>query len=255
MNQNKFNTFINELKVIESKLALLLDQDENEFLKLCLQLIEVLYPHTFTEEQEDQILQLFTTCKPKIQSVYTEFVCQQEVMYANDMIAKGQSSAETLKEYLGVVVQNELDFFNLNDKSVVLDVGSGPLPITSSTYVSQTGCTVEGYDIVKEYVDISRQVVALFGLSDKIHIHNKDGLQFTGGDFDVALIAMYSYPKTPILKALIEKLPEHAKIAVRSASGLMQLFAPDNVDSELLKKHSSRIYESKLTLQTNFDGR
>lgn len=160
-----------------------------------------------------------------------------EKHWAAKVIKEG---ADSLKSFPYIqnykeLVRREIDEVSksgliVDDKSLVLVVGSGPLPLTSYEIVHQTGAHVDNVDSSPEAIKLSEQFCPTCGL-DMSHYCCKGEDLSAHDQYDLIVLAAMAggsdADKQKIIDNLSKYLKPSGRILIRSAKNARKLLYPE----------------------------
>jgi len=115
---------------------------------------------------------------------------------------------------------NEMSLACINDYSKVLIIGGGPFPITALYYCQLGKCFIDCIDNQQESVLISRQMIKILGLENKINIFLADGKNYDLTGYDVIFVTALALPKQLIFRNILQNASHDCKIIARTVEGL-----------------------------------
>ncbi len=124
------------------------------------------------------------------------------------------------------MIDKESEIAGITPDMKILHIGSGPFPMTALCLV-QNGHWVEAVDNSEEIVRISLEVVAKFGLGDRIMIRQADGLEVDCNEFDVVWVSLHIFPKDKVLLHSLNTLKDGGKVVYRNPRGLLARIYPN----------------------------
>ena len=110
-------------------------------------------------------------------------------------------------------------------------VGCG-MPLTALGFADVHDIDLDCYDIDPQVVDLARNTVGIFGMSDKLRVMQAHALEIDYTDYDVVFIANLVQPRVPVLQRLAA-FKNIKGIITRRVSGIVSLIY-SSLDENLL---------------------
>lgn len=156
-------------------------------------------------------------------------IYDQYYFYIEKKIAEKVISNKTKDLFLSnnsVLGDEEVRHTQLDEKSHIYCVGSGPFPWTAINYARKKGCQITCFDCNPIAVTSSTKLIQKIGLTNFINIseglaQNVDYKQATH-----VIISAMTHPKKAILKRIYETTKTEVKVIIRLSFGLYFFMYP-----------------------------
>lgn len=172
-----------------------------------------------------------TRLSKELRTVYLQHYIYQESKRAQDIILRGNGNPFVSNN--NILGEKEAKFSNLNKKSHLFFIGSGPYPWTAINYATATGCKVTCIDNNPRAVFISKKLIKTLKLDDLIDIYCFDGQETNYNPATHITIAGMAQPKNTILKQISKTSNNNVKIIVRSSFNLYY-FMYERINKDIL---------------------
>lgn len=146
-----------------------------------------------------------------------------------------------LKNYKDLVnfETEHLTKVGLYTKKSILFIGSGPLPLSPIFMAKKYNVSIDTIDIDKNACTISRKILNVLKINQKINIYNEDVFNITDfSNYDVifvaALVGKTEKEKNSLIKHITKHATQNTYLILRSVSDLGALLYPE-VSSKCLK--------------------
>ncbi|MCK8826669.1 class I SAM-dependent methyltransferase [Natroniella acetigena] len=118
--------------------------------------------------------------------------------------------------YYNKKVKREIELSDICNEDRVLCIGGGSVPCTALEIMKRTGASVDIVDLDPVAVRNSKRLIEKLDLDDKINVIQARGEEVDPRGFTVIHVALQAYPHDQILKNILFKLSEGARILLRS---------------------------------------
>lgn len=169
--------------------------------------------------------------------------------YQANSILEGDDNTFKYSEDLKLAVQKDILEFDINNKSKILFIGSGAMPITAFTINNEVGAEIVCLDIDKEALQLSQKLCNKYCIKN-IYFLSKDIKEIDLNKFTHIIIASLVDTKLDIAKYLLKNTSRNTKIILRYGNRLKSIFNYP-LDVRVIKncqktiiKDNSFIYES-----------
>ena len=113
------------------------------------------------------------------------------------------------------VVQKEIELGNITSEDVVLNIGCGAIPYTAIHVSQMTGAKVIALDWDQEAIDMAKDCLIKYDLSNNIEIRKGNGAITIPDSFTKAIVALHVGDKPTVLDNLSSKRRQGADIIIR----------------------------------------
>ncbi|WP_461612520.1 nicotianamine synthase family protein [Clostridium sp. Marseille-QA1073] len=124
---------------------------------------------------------------------------------------------------LRLAVENEILEFDINNKSKILFIGSGAMPITAFTINDEVNSEVVCLDVDNEALELSEKLSDKYGIKN-ISFSSEDISNFDLNSFSHIIIASLVEPKLDMVKYLLENINGDTKVILRYGNKLKSIF-------------------------------
>ncbi len=118
--------------------------------------------------------------------------------------------------YYQPIVQKEVGLCGAKSSDNILCVGGGHFPATAILFHLLTGAKVTVIDNDKKCIKSAKEVVELLGLTNKVIVKCSEGIEVSGGEFDIIHMAMQISPKEKVFKHIYSTMNNKSRLIVRT---------------------------------------
>ena len=111
---------------------------------------------------------------------------------------------------------DEFKMVDIPNGSKVVNIGCGPIPHTLLILAEVNDWTFLGIDKDKFAVEIAKEMVEYYHLSNKIEIRWDEGMKFDVSGFDLIIVSYGVEPKLKILEKLGDNMDKNSMILYRT---------------------------------------
>lgn len=189
----------------------------------------------------------------KIRKISSNSETEMEI-YWSKKISESKSPHDEMKKFPYIdnyieLTQRELELvrlsgLSLNQKSQVLVIGSGPLPLSAIELNHQTDAKISQVDNSGPAINLSQKLCESIGMKTKYYLNSGQDVKLKK-DYDLILIAALAGDSTKakqkILDNVLPNLSQNGRIILRSAIGMRELLYP-GIKADRLK-HVKKLVE------------
>jgi len=242
MNNSEYETTKASLQLLLSNLESDAVQTSAVITRSIAELEYFLTRYSYTPEQQDEVIELFTHNLHKYRQYFTDYTAALEQQFTEHAIRTGAIDYEMLQQSIWYykfedLVKLEIKLAGIDAHSKVLFIGSGPFPMSPILYQKHAGCQVVGLEKEADYADTSRQLITSMGLVDSITINTGLGQEFTNDSYTHVIAGLQALPKDVILERIHEQLPTGTTVICRVKGGFGSIFYDGTIEERLYDKH------------------
>ncbi|WML33698.1 nicotianamine synthase family protein [Clostridium sp. OS1-26] len=145
-----------------------------------------------------------------------------EKCQANNIL-NGNLDSFKYSDELKLAVQNEILEFDINNKSKILFIGSGAMPITAFTISNEVNSEIVCLDIDNEALNLSQKLSDKYGIKN-ISFSSEHLSKLNLDNFSHIIIASLVELKLDIAKYLLKNIYKDTKIILRYGNNLKSIF-------------------------------
>jgi len=145
-----------------------------------------------------------------------------------------------LNNFYGPIVESEIELAELDERSKVAVIGSGPFPSTG-ILLARKGHEVTCVDIEAESIEYARGFLEKINENLEIKLIEKNGKDIDYSNYDAVWIALHVNPKQEVIAKAYEGIKEGGKVIFRTPSGMLKKFYPLEIPSGFRKEIMSKI--------------
>ncbi len=256
MNNTDYTEVLNQLRTIQNNLSTESALSTEDIFRNVALLEGCLMTHSFTQEQQQEVIDLFTEYLHQYQQHFTDYTAALEKEFTEHTISTGEIDFEFLKKSIWYyrfddLIKEEVRLSGMNTESNPLFIGSGPFPLTAILYHIHAGCQVTCIEKEAEYAETSKQLLAALGMHDTITVLTGLGEEFVDNAYTHVTIGLQALPKNLIFKQVQKQIPSGIKIICRTKSGFGDIFYSGESETTLVDAHFdvlTRVQDRDMTI-------